>query len=174
MNELKLELPKFQLAGVYTFEHIRDGQVIDSWDDTNIVVDEGLNYILDAAFSAGTPLTAWYVGLFKNNYTPVYNNVASTFAGAGVANEVTSEYSEGTRPLWVDAGAAAKTITNTASPAVFTFGTGVTVYGAFLISNSTKGGLTGTLASASKFSTSRVMLTGDKLNVTYSLTVSSS
>ena len=174
MNELKLELPKLTLAGVYTFEHIRDGKVIDAWEDNNIVVDEGLNYILDAALSGGSPLTTWYVGLFKNNYTPVYNNVASTFAGAGVANEVTTEYTEATRPVWVEAGAAAKTITNSASPAVFTFGTGVTVYGSFLISNATKGGTTGTLASASKFGTARVMLAADKLNVTYSLTVSSS
>lgn len=174
MNELELELPKLTIAGVYSFEHIRNGEVIDAWDDRNIVVDEGLNYILDASLSAGTPSTAWYVGLFKNNYTPVYNNIAATFGGAGVANEVTTEYTEATRPAWVDAGASAKTITNAASPAVFTFGTGVTVYGSFLISNATKGGTTGTLASASKFGTARLMLVADKLNVTYALTVSSS
>jgi len=176
MNEQIISTPTFnpfQVGGIFTYEHVRDGKVIDSWDQPNIVVDEGLNYILDAALSAGTPITTWYVALFKNNYTPIAANVAATFPGAGVANEATTEYSEATRPIWVEAGVTAKTITNTASPAVFTFASNIDIYGAFLISSSAKGATTGKLAAASKFSSVRSMLTADVLNVTYNLTISS-
>jgi hypothetical protein len=161
------------LNGKYKYEQIRYGVVVDSWEDSNIVVDEGLNYILDSSLSAATVITTWYLGLFKNNYTPIAGNVAATFPGSGVANEATTEYNEAIRPTWVDAGASAKTLTNSASPAVFTFNTPVTIYGAFLVSTNTKGGTTGKLASASKFSTARSMVASDILQVTYTLTVSS-
>jgi len=164
---------KLKIGGIFTCEHVRDGKVIDTWQEPNLVVDEGLNYALDAAFSGGTPITTWYVGLFKNNYTPIAANVAATFPGAGVANEATTEYSEATRPTWTEAGVVTKTITNSATPAVFTFASGITIYGAFLVSTSTKGGTTGKLGAASKFASARVMLTADVLNVTYTLTISS-
>ena len=162
-----------KIGGVFTYNHIRDGEVIDTWQEPNIVVDEGLNYTLDSAFSAATPITAWYIALFQNNYTPIAANVAATFFGAGVANEVTTAYNEATRPAWTEAGVSAKTITNSASPATFTFNTTASVYGAALVSTNTKAGGTGKLAAASKFGSVRSMLSLDVLTVTYTLTVSS-
>ena len=73
MNEKNLKI-----GGVFTYSHIRDGKIIDTWEEPNIVVNEGLDYTLDSAFSAGTPITAWYLGLFKNNYTPQATDVALT------------------------------------------------------------------------------------------------
>ena len=163
----------FKVGGVFTFEQVRDGKVVDTWTQDNIVVDEGLNYLLNSSLVAATPITTQYLGVFKNNYTPLAANVASTFTGSGVANEATTEYSESTRPVWNRVTATAKVVTNTASPATFTFASGVTLYGAFLVSTNTKGGTTGTLIAASKFSSARVMLISDVLNVTYSLTISS-
>ena len=170
-KELKSNISPFKIGGTFSYEHIRDGEVIDKWEEPNIVVDEGLEYALDSAFSAGTQITAWYIGLFKNNYTPIAGNVAATFWGAGVANEVTTEYSESTRPAWTEAGVTSKTLTNSASVAVFTFASPVSVYGAGLVSTNTKGGTSGKLAAASKFSSVRSMLASDVLNVTYSLTI---
>jgi hypothetical protein len=171
---MNISLPNdCRLGGIFTYQHVRDGQVIDTWQEPNLVVDQGLNYALDAAFSGGAAVSTWYIGVFKNNYTPIAGNVASSFAGVGVANEATSEYDESVRQTWTEAGVSAKTVSNTASPAVFTFNTTVSIYGAFLISVSTKGGLTGTLGAAAKFSAVRNMLSGDKLNVTYTLTISS-
>lgn len=165
---------KMKVAGYFSYEHVRDGEVIDTWQEPNLVVDEGLNYALDVAFSGGSASTNWYIGIFKNNYTPLAANVAATFPGAGVANEATTEYSEATRPAWTEAGVSAKTITNSASPAVFTFTGTVSIYGAFLVSTNTKGGTTGILAAASKFASVRNMLSTDKLNVTYTLNATSS
>jgi hypothetical protein len=162
-----------QVGGYFKFEHIRDGEVIDSWDSSNIVVNQGLNYILDAALSNGTIIPTWYIGLFKNNYTPVAADVKSTFTGAGVANEASSEYSETVRPTWVDAGPVTQSISNSASPAVFTFTAAVTIFGAFMTSTSTKGDTAGTLLAASKFTTSKVMAIADQLNISYIISATS-
>ena len=162
-----------KIGGIFTYSHIRDGKIIDQWEQPNIVVDEGLNYMLDAALSGGSVLTAWYVGLFKNNYTPISTNVMATFPGAGVANEADAELTNTTRPIWTDAGASAKVITNTASPAVITFASDIPIYGAFLSSSSVQSGTSGVLLAASKFSAVRNMLTADQLSIVYSLTISS-
>lgn len=153
------------------FVHWLNDDYEDRQVDCNIVVNEGLNHILDVTLSAATQLTSWYVGIFKNNYTPVAGDVASTFAGSGKANEITTEIDETTRPAWTEAGPSSQTITNSASPAAFTANTTVTAYGAFLISNNTKGGLTGTLMAASKFAAQRDMVSTDVLNVTYTLSI---
>lgn len=161
----------FRAGGYFTIEHIRDGKVIHTEDTPNIVVDEGLTYILDVALSNATQNANHYIGIFKNNYTPVAGDVAATFAGAGVANEISTEVDETTRPAWTEAGVTSKTITNSASPAAFTANTTVSVYGAFLISNNTMGGTSGKLIAASKFAAVRNLVSTDVLNVTYTLTI---
>lgn len=156
------------VGGYFTYEHVRDGKVIDTWKEKNIVVNQGLNYILDAALSGGTVNTSHYIGLFSNNYTPIASTLVTNLT------EVNAKYNETTRPTWIEAGSTSQTITNSASPTAFTFNASETVYGAFLISNNTKGGTTGTLIAASKFAASRSMLDTDVLNVTYTLSASSS
>ena len=166
---------KNSFKGVYTFKHIRDGQVI--WEETkeNLIVDQGINYIMDAALANGSALTSFFIGLYKNNYTPIAGDVMATFPGGGVANESTTDYSEATRPAWTEAGVTAKVITNTASPATFTFtGVSTVIWGAFLSSSSVKGGTSGTLISATKFSASRTLLASDQFQVVYTITGSSS
>jgi len=161
----------FKVGGVFSYEHIRDGEVIASGVTPNIVVDEGLNYILDTSLSAGSQLVNFYIGIYSNNYTPQATDVMATFAGAGVANEVTTLVDETTRPAWSEVGVVAKALTNTASPAVFTANASVNVYGAFLSSDNTMTGTTGSLIAASKFTAVRALLDTDVLNVTYTLTI---
>jgi hypothetical protein len=48
-----------------------------------------------------------------------------------------------------------------------------TIYGAFLISNNTKGGTSGTLFSAARFSSSKSVESTDELLLTYTFTASS-
>lgn len=161
----------FRVGGVFGFEHIRDGEVIDSWVEPNVVVDEGLEYILDVAMSAASANATHYVGIFSNNYTPQTTDAMATFAGAGVANEITTEVDETARQAWAEVGVAALSITNSAAPAAFTANTTVSAYGAFLSSDSVMDGTTGILVAASKFSAVRSLLTTDVLNVTYTLTI---
>jgi hypothetical protein len=170
---MKTKDKDFKIGGVFSFSVVRDGQVIDAWDEDNIIVDEGLNYALDTSFSGGTPITTWYIGLFKNSYVPIASNIMATFPSAGVANEATTEYLEATRPAWVEAGVANKVITNSASPAVFNVQSSVTVQGSFLSSSSVKGGTAGVLSAAAKFAAPRVLEANDVLNIVYTLTISS-
>jgi len=165
---------ELNIGGTFTYEHVRDGNVIDTWKDENKVVDEGLTYVLGNALDGSTAsITSWYIGLFKNNYTVLNTTTAANITADG--GESQTDYSETGRPAWIEANVSALSITNSASPAVFTF-TAVTtlLYGAFLISNATKGATTGTLLAASQFGASRTMLQNDILNVTYTVGIASS
>ena len=166
---------------------VKVGGVFSTWvnddmstlqHDHNIVVNEGLDHILDSTLSAGTQNTTWYIGLFGNNYTPVAADTAdgdgtpaNSFWAVAQADEITTQYTEGNRPTWVDAGVTSQAVSNAASPAVFTFGTADDVYGAGLVSTNIKSGTTGILMAASKFAALRAMLISDVLNVTYSFTI---
>lgn len=160
-----------RIGGVFRVDHIRGGEVIHSMVSPNIVVNEGLNYILDVALSAAAQNSTFYVGIFSNNYAPQATDTMSTFAGVGVANEITTEVTETVRPTWTDAGAASQVVSNTASPAVFTANTTVSAYGAFLSSDNVMDGTVGILVAASKFPAVRDLINTDTLNVTYTLNI---
>lgn len=137
----------------------------------NIIPTEGRNSILNVAFNAATQITAWYLSVFANNYTPVAGDTAATFPAA--AGESTA-YAEATRPAWNEAAAVAGVVTNAASPATFTFNATTTLYGGALSSSSVKAGTAGVLVSAAKFSTAKGVDSGDIGLLTSSVTLISS
>ncbi len=136
----------------------------------NLVVNQGLQD-MNAKYFLGSGYTAaWYIGIYgaaaSNN--PAAGDTAALHAGW---TEVT-DYSQANRPTAVFATpstADPSVISNTASPATFSINGTVTVGGAFLISNNTKGGTSGVLFSASDFQApgDRAMVSGDTLVVTY-------
>jgi hypothetical protein len=158
-------------GGTFTIEHVRNGEVIDVFDSPNLVVDQGLNHMLDVLLHGSTQVGTWYLGLFEGNYTPVAGLLASTIAGA--ATECTA-YDETTRQIYNEAAAASKVTTNSANKATFTMNATKSVYGAFIISDSTKGGTSGTLLAASKFAAAKSVVATDQLLLTYTFTASSS
>ena len=85
------------------------------------------------------------------------------------------DFSEGARPTWTGVRSA-ELASNTAAKALFTIDTVDTdVYGAFLTSNSTKGGTTGTLFAAGLFAAPRTGLQiDDELYITYEVQGASS
>jgi len=123
---------KMALGSVWRWEHFRKFNgvhcKIDEWEVPNIMTDEGINYILDAALSGLTPITTWYCTVFENDYTPLATN---TYATPGYT-ECTA-YDEATRPQWSEAGVSSKVITNSASKATFTFNATKTIYGGALV-----------------------------------------
>jgi hypothetical protein len=158
------------VGGIFTGQIVRDGKIIDEFDVPNLVVDQGLNHLLDVVFHGATQAGTWYLGLFEGNYTPVAGLTAATIAGT--ATETTA-YDEATRPAFDEAAAAAKVTTNSASKATFTFNATKTIYGAFLVSDSTKGGTSGTLMAAAKFAAPKAVVATDQLLLTYSFTAAS-
>ena len=162
---------KLSVGGEFIFEHVRNGKVIDTWKESNIVVDEGLDHLLETTLFNQAQNSAWYIGIFSDNYTPLATDTALNIA-ANAGESVL--YDEATRPAWANAGVSAQEITNSASKAVFTINDTVTMFGAFLISDSGKSGTVGALFAASKFTASRSLVDTDQLLVTYTVQAASS
>lgn len=139
--------------------------------DPNLVVDEGLIYLLNTGFAGGTAKTAWYVALFEGNYTPAAGLQAAGFDTA--ANELTG-YASGTRPAWTVSATSTPSLGNTGSEALFVFDSSgpYTAYGAALLSSAVKGNNAGDkCASATRFAAPRTGLNSpDKLAVEYIVT----
>lgn len=161
---------KLQVGGVFQGQHFRKGRLIDEWEDHNLVVNEGLNALLNIMFAGSTQIGTWYLGLFEGNYTPVATVTAATITSA--STECTA-YDEATRVAYNEAAAASQSITNSANRATFTFNATKTIYGAFMASSSTKSGTTGTLFSAARFSAAKNVVAADQLLLTYTFTASS-
>src|SRR5271157_5159978 len=68
--------------GRYSGQIIRAGEVIDEFDCKNLVVNQGLNYMLGAALGAQTVVTTWYLGLGTTNYASVAGDTAATIASS--------------------------------------------------------------------------------------------
>ena len=135
-------------------------------DFHNIVTNEGLNELLNQTLAAQTQITSWYVGL-KNTGSEAATDVMNSHSGW---TENTT-YSESTRQAWTANGAASsQSVTNSSSKATFSINGSTTIYGAFLTSNSTKGGTTGKLYAVGDFATSRAVISGDSLLVTATFT----
>lgn len=158
------------VGGIFHIEHVRDGEVIDAWDQPNLVVDQGLNHLLNNVFNGATTINPWYLGVFEGNYTPVAAVTAATIVAASTE---CIAYSEATRQEFIEVVSTAKSITNSASKATFTFNAAKTIYGAFLGSDSTKSGVAGTLFSAAKFAAAKAVVATDQLLLTYTFTAAS-
>lgn len=162
-------------GGVFTVE-CRDADGNLKWEERlpNLVVNAGLQD-MNAKYFTGSSYTAtWYIGLYgaaaSNN--PAAGDTAAAHPGW---TEIVP-YSNAVRPQCVfgtPTTADPSVINNSASPAAFSINATATVGGAFLISNNTKSGTTGTLFSASDFAApgDRTVANGDTLNVTYSFSL---
>jgi hypothetical protein len=162
---------RVQAGGVFLFKcYDKDGNL--KWEDSvhNLVVNGGLQDMNDKYFSGSGYTAAWYIGLVNASPTPSYAAGDTAASHAGWAE--TTAYSQSTRPQATFGSATLadpSVISNSGSPATFSINGTVTVAGAFLISNSTKGGTSGILFSASNFQSpgSRAVVNGDTLTVTY-------
>lgn len=163
-----MSAPKFK----YYYELIRDGQIIDTWESTNVVTTVGKNDLLDKYFAGSGYTAAWNCGLISSvSYSAVAaGDTASSHAGwleAGGANAPT--YS-GTRKS-ISFSSASGGSKSTSSACSFSItGTG-TVQGAFVSTLATVDGTTGILYSASAFGGTRAVLNGDTLNVSLTMSV---
>jgi hypothetical protein len=148
----------------------QDGNL--KWEDSfsNIVTNVGLQHILDILFvSATTQVDPWLVALVADNSAGSTIVAGDTMAShAGWTED--QNYSEGVRQTYVDVRSG-QSVTNTASKASFSINGTTTISGAFLTSDNTKGGTSGTLLAGGNFTGGdRAVLSGDTLNITYTFT----
>ena len=135
------------------------------WQDTahNLVVNEGLDHILDILLKGGTQTDPWYVGLTDGTPTPAAGDqLSGTHAGW---TEVTAY--TGDRKEFVDGAVSSQSVDNSASKASFAINSdSTTIGGAFLFSAAT--GTTGTTLSVAAFTGGdKSADNGDTLEVQY-------
>jgi hypothetical protein len=160
-----------QAKGYYVVECFApDGSLKWEARSKNLVVNVGLADMCNKYFAGAAYTAAWFVGLYgaaaSNN--PAAGDTMSSHAGW---TEVVP-YSNATRvaaTFGTATTANPSVITTQLAPAVFNINAIGVIGGAFLTSNSTKSGTTGTLYSAADLQSpgDRNVANGDTVNVTY-------
>lgn len=159
-------------GGVFRVECFdKDGNLKWSAEKHNLVVNVGLQDMNAKYFKGSAYTAAWYIGLVTGPGSGTTYAAGDTMASHAGWTENTG-YSQSTRPAatFGTATTANPSVqTNSASPAAFSINATSTIAGAFLCSDSTKGGTAGILFSAADFGApgDRSVISGDTLNVTY-------
>lgn len=169
-------LTKMKIYANYVF--YRDGAEIARI--RNLVTTEGLNDILTQYFKGSAYTATPFVGMINNDgYIAIAGGDTAakitTSAPGGSNNgwkEFTS-YSAGTRPALTLGTAVAGAIDNSASLASFTLSADLSLKGAFLIMDDTKGGTTGPLISEAVLTSPLAYLSGQVVAIGIFLSASS-
>jgi len=158
---------------IEVFNNKEEMKLIGRSECHNLIVDEGLNRILDIMLHATTQITAWYCVISESNTTPA--------AGMTYATPTFTEwqaYDEDTRPEYKEAASSSKSVTNSANKAVFTANATKTLYGAGLVGGgtapSTKGNTDGggCLFNFGSFAASQPVVDDNVVNLTVTITSS--
>lgn len=144
-----------------------DGALAQKHEQFNRIPDEGLEFLVKAPFGDVSPISDFYVGLFRGNYVPS--------AGTKAVDIPTNmqefvDYSEAERPLWDRLFEAPGTMDNLASKAEFTVTQDRTLRGGILVSDNTKGGNTGLVLSCLAFTTPVPVTVGQTVRAIAGLT----
>ena len=154
------------LHGQWDIDHIRQGKLLRRFSIHNDIVAVGKNKLLDVMFHGTTAIATWYIGLVDNSGFTAFAE-ADTMSSHGGWNEFTT-YSESTRVEWTEDAAASKSITNSTVVTFNITGSG-TLKGAFITSDSTKSGTSGTLWATAAFGSTVPVVNTDQLKITYTV-----
>lgn len=173
-NTSNHNLAQIQLLNIYKVKCFDvDGNF--KWEEVikNLVTTEGLNYIMNAAFTGGSQISSWYVGL-KDTGAAQASDAASNI-GAQNWTEYT-EYSQATRPALTLGSVSSGSVDNSGNVAVFTITSPAPdVYGVFVVDNNVIGAQSPAtvLYGVGDFASAKVVDPNDTLNVTVTLSAAS-
>lgn len=160
----------------YRIEHLRDGEVI--WKDTvfNLVVDEGLNDVLEKYFKASNYNSVHYLGL-KGQGTILPSNTLKQMADGNAGWAEFTNYT-GDRKLIQLGAVANKSVDNSANKAQFSIAgivnpQGEQVHGVIVATTAPTSDGLGKLFGAVDFTAPRTVLNGDTIIVTVEFTQAS-
>lgn len=154
---------------IYTVEHLgRGGEVLSVEQAQNIIPTAGLNYILGATLTGQTQFTAWYLGLYSNNYTPIAADTASTFIGNAGENQA---YTGTERQTITFPAVSNGSVSTLSDPNIFNFTSSQTIRGAFIATTPAWGGTTGLIISALLFPSPKNVTSGESLKVPVGFTL---
>lgn len=154
-----------RLGGVFKVECFNEDGTL-AWEEEihNLVPNSALNDILSVYLAAGTQKTAWFLGLIDNS---AFSAIASTDTIASHPGWTENQaYAESVRQTWTPGAVSGQSVTNPTA-ATFTMNATANIKGAFLVSDSTKGGTTGQLWAAGAFSTVQALTNTQTCKVTY-------
>lgn len=144
----------------------------------NLLVDQGIVHILNVVFGSTSKISTWYLAPFSGSSAPAAGwTAANVVSNATEITSTTEGYTETPRQTVTFVNATSSDqIDNYASKCAFTIATAtsLTITGLFLSSVATRGGTTGTLISATKFTTARVLQNGDSWLAGYRVVLASS
>jgi hypothetical protein len=146
----------------------KDGNIKWVEEIENLTTNVGLADMVTQYWKGSAYTAAFFVGI-KNTGAPASTDTMSSHAGW---TENTG-YSNANRPsltLGSVTGTTTAAVDNSASLAVFNINASGTIFGAFIVTNNTKGGTTGTLVGVADFGASRAVLSGDTLSVQFNIT----
>lgn len=133
----------------------------------NIVPKAMRSYILRAAYAGAAQISNWYIAPFINAVDPTDELTAANFEAT--LDEFTN-YTELTRPAWVQEAEANQAIANSVTLAKITAGPGGGVInGIAMFSVNAKGNGGGLCAAASRFANPRPLEEGDELLFRYTM-----
>lgn len=165
---MKLE-EEGKVKGKFSYELIRGGKVVAEGEFKNAATTEGRNLMLNAMFHGTSPITTWYIGLIDNGSFSALDEADTMASHSGWIED--EDYSEANRVTWTEGSASASSITN-GTTCDFNIDTNGSLQGAFLTSNDTKGGTSGTLWATGLFGSPPLTVTnGDVLRLTYTVTL---
>lgn len=157
-------------SGMY-YDRINGGE----WQETpNLITNEGLTHILNVAFGTTPKPAGYFLALFSAAAQPQATWTAASFAStASEIVSMTEGYSSATRPEWKPVNTSTQSIDNLApaSVAKVTIKTAsqLTVQGAAILTNSSKGSTAGVLVTATKYAAARVFQDNDTYEIGYRL-----
>ena len=153
-----------KLGGIFEVE-CRNKCGTLKWKDKahNLVVNDGLDHLLNVVFHGTTPVSPWYVGLVAD--TPTIDATDTLASHAGWTED--ANYTDD-RKEFVEGAASSQSISNSGNAAAFAIDDTTILAGAFICSAAT--GTSGTLFCAAAFTQGdRSVASGDQVNVTYTL-----
>jgi len=155
---------RLKLRGEYTIKQYRCGKLINSFIKSNMIVNEGKDYLLDVMFHGTAAAATWYVGLITNTGVPALSATDTMASHAGWVEFI--GYSQATRVAWVEGAASGQEIVST-GPSTFNITATASMFGAFITSDSTKSGTAGKLWSTNDFVGYFTVVNGDVVTVEY-------
>lgn len=133
----------------------------------NLVVNQGLDYIIGVAVGAASVISNWYIAPFSGNVTVLATWTAANFTAN--ATEFTN-YVSATRPAWSRGSVASGGVDSFSTKAEIEASVDAQVIrGAALISASAKSNTSGVLMAASRFPSDKNLDDGEILDIGYGL-----
>lgn len=157
---------KLKLGGVFNVRcYGPNGQL--KWEDnaSNMVVDEGLDYILGILLKNETPSDPWYVGLTDGDPTV---DAGDSLTGSHDGWTEVTDYSEDGRQEFEDGSLSGQSVDNSDSKATFSINADDTTIGGAFLADDSSTGENGTLLCVSAFDNgNKTADSGDTLEVQY-------